>query len=212
MRPEAEAESMEAIDTAVTTPKLTAQYTIAVKRPVHIEIMIRPCNTHELDTIFAIINDGARAYAGVVPADCLKNPYMPMPELLHEIKDGVVFWGYEDAGELLGVMGIQELSDVTLIRHAYVRTGAQGRGIGSKLLSHLRKLAKKPLLIGTWADAKWAIAFYEKHGFKLLSYEQKEELLPKYWKIPQRQKDTSVVLASPEWLAKRSSEGIASSA
>jgi GNAT superfamily N-acetyltransferase len=174
--------------------------------------VIRHCKANELETIWAIINDGARAYAGVVPADCLKNPYMPMPELLHEIGNGVAFWGYEDEGELLGVMGIQELRDVTLIRHAYVRTSAQGCGIGSKLLSHLRKLANKPLLIGTWADAKWAIGFYEKHGFKLLSYQQKEELLPKYWKIPERQKETSVVLASPEWLNRKSETRASSSA
>lgn len=160
--------------------------------------MILRCQPHDFDAIWSIINDGARAYAGVVPADCLHDPYMSKEDLRHEINDGVVFWGYEDAGELLGVMGIQELHDVTLIRHAYVRTSAQGRGIGGKLLSHLRKLAKKPLLIGTWADAKWAIGFYKKHGFKLLSYEQKEELLPKYWKIPERQKETSVVLASTE--------------
>lgn len=162
--------------------------------------MIRPCNARELEAIWTIINDGARAYAGVVSADCLKSPYMPMSELLHEINDGVVFWGYEEADRLVGVMGIQELRDVTLIRHAYVRTSVQGRGVGGKLLAHLRKLAKSPLLIGTWAAAKWAIGFYEKHGFKLLSYEQKEELLPKYWKIPERQKETSVILASPEWL------------
>ena len=101
-------------------------------------------------------------------------------------------------------MGIQELHDVTLIRHAYVRSSAQGRGIGSKLLSHLGKLAKQPLLIGTWADASWAIRFYERHGFQLLSYEQKETMLPKYWKIPQRQIETSAVLASPEWLERSS--------
>ena len=162
--------------------------------------MIRPCTADELDTIWTIINDGARAYAGVVPADCLHDPYMPKSELEHEIDNGVVFWGYEDAGELIGVMGIQNLREVTLIRHAYVRTSAQGRGIGGKLLSHLRKLAKKPLLIGTWADAKWAIGFYEKHGFKLISAEEKDRILPQYWKITLRQIETSVVLASPEWL------------
>lgn len=162
--------------------------------------MIRPCNVDEFETIWAIINDGARAYAGVVPADCLKNPYMPESELQREIDDGVVFWGYEDSGKLFGVMGIQELSDITLIRHAYVRSNAQGRGIGGQLLSHLRKLAKNPMLIGTWADATWAIRFYEKHGFELLSPRQKDQLLPMYWKIPQRQAENSVVLASPEWL------------
>jgi GNAT superfamily N-acetyltransferase len=166
--------------------------------------MIRLCQAHEFETIWTIINDGARAYRGVVPADCLSDPYMPKPELEHEIKDGVVFWGYEDSGELLGVMGIQELGEVTLIRHAYVRTTAQGRGIGGRLLSHLRGVAKNPLLIGTWADATWAIGFYEKHGFELLSSVQKSELLPRYWKIPQRQAETSVVLASREWSARES--------
>lgn len=162
--------------------------------------MIRPCGAHEFDTIWTIINDGARAYHGVVPADCLNDPYMTKSDLDHEMKDGVVFWGYENSGELIGVMGIQELGEVTLIRHAYVRTSAQGLGIGGKLLSHLRERANHPLLIGTWADAKWAIGFYEKHGFELLSSEQKTALLPRYWKISQRQAETSVVLASPEWL------------
>jgi len=166
--------------------------------------MIRPCDAaSELETVCTIINDGARAYEGVVPADCLKDPYMSMSELEHEMKDGVVFWGYEESGELIGVMGIQELNEVTLIRHAYVRTRARGRGIGGTLLSHLRGLANNPLLIGTWADAKWAIRFYEKHGFRLLSAEQKNDLLPKYWKIPQRQAETSVVLASAEWVKLR---------
>ena len=166
--------------------------------------MIRPCGAHEFETIWTIINDGARAYSGVVPADCLHDPYMTKSALEHEMKDGVVFWGYEDAGELLGVMGIQELGEVTLIRHAYVRTSAQGRGIGGNLLLHLRELANRPLLIGTWADAKWAIGFYEKHGFELLSSEQTNALLSRYWKIPPRQAETSVVLASPEWLNEQS--------
>jgi GNAT superfamily N-acetyltransferase len=161
--------------------------------------MIRPCRPDEFESIYAIINDGARAYVGVIPDDCLKNPYMPKAELQHEIEDGVVFWGYEDTGELLGVMGIQEVKDVTLIRHAYVRTRAQGHGIGGRLLTELRKLARKPLLIGTWADAGWAIRFYEKQGFELLSPAQKNQLLSRYWTIPQRQIETSVVLASPEW-------------
>lgn len=162
--------------------------------------MIRRCGAHEFDVIWAIINDGARAYQGIVPADCLKDPYMPRSELQHEINDGVVFWGYEHSRELPGVMGIQEIGEVTLIRHAYVRTSAQGRGIGGKLLSHLRRLAMKPLLIGTWAEAKWAIGFYQKYGFALLTPQEKDHLIPKYWKIPQRQAKTSVVLASPEWL------------
>lgn len=170
--------------------------------------MIRLCDLNDFEVIWAIINDGARAYTGVVPANCLKNPYMPKSELLREINDGVAFWGYEVSGELAGVMGIQEVRDVTLIRHAYVRTSAQGQGIGGKLLSHLRQLAKNPLLIGTWADAKWAIGFYEKHGFQLLSPQQKDKILPEYWKIPKRQIETSVVLASPEWLERSRSQAV----
>jgi len=124
---------------------------------------------------------------------------MPMDQLQHEINDGVVFWGYEDEGTLQGVMGIQQVQDVTLIRHAYVRTGNQRRGIGAQLLSHLRKLANSPLLIGTWADAIWAIRFYERHGFETVSSQEKDRLLRQYWQIPERQIETSVVLASPEW-------------
>jgi len=163
--------------------------------------MIRLSKTDEFDSVWAVINDGARAYTGVIPADCLRDPYMSKNELQHEIEAGVVFWAYTDSSEVIGVMGMQELHDVTLIRHAYVRTGAQGRGIGSQLLSHLRQLAKKPLLIGTWAHAKWAIGFYEKHGFAVVSQAIKEQLLRTYWTIPERQIETSVVLASPEWQA-----------
>lgn len=166
--------------------------------------MIRRCDAHEFETIWTIINDGARAYDGVVPSDCLRDPYMTKSELEHEMKDGVVFWGYEDSGELIGVMGIQEVGEVTLIRHAYVRTSAQRRGIGGALLSHLRALARNPLLIGTWGDAKWAIGFYQKHGFELLSFRQKNHLLSKYWKISRRQAETSVVLASREWFSAQS--------
>lgn len=161
--------------------------------------MIRLCNADDFDTVWAVINDGARTYTGVIPTDCMKNPYMPKHELQHEIEEGVVFWAYEDCSEVLGVMGIQELHDVTLIRHAYVRTSAQGRGIGGQLLSHLRRLAKNPLLIGTWAEAKWAIGFYEKHEFAVVSDALKDQLLRQYWTIPERQIETSVVLASPEW-------------
>lgn len=161
--------------------------------------MIRPCNAADFDSIWSIINDGARAYAGVIPADRWKDPYMSKAELRHEMDEGVVFWALEEDGQIAGVMGIQELIEVTLIRHAYVLTSAQRGGIGGKLLSHLRGLAKKPLLIGTWAAAKWAIGFYEKHGFTVVSREEKERLLRKYWNIPERQIETSVVLASPEW-------------
>ena len=164
--------------------------------------MIRPCEDTEFDTIYEIINDAAQAYRGVIPADRWKEPYMPKDELRHALEEGIVFWGYEEDGELIGVMGIQPVQDVTLIRHAYVRTAEQNRGIGGRLLSHLRTLADRPILIGTWADAVWAIRFYEKHGFRLVSPEEKERLLKKYWSIPERQVETSVVLADQTWMNK----------
>jgi N-acetylglutamate synthase-like GNAT family acetyltransferase len=123
-----------------------------------------------------------------------------VPEKLqHEIDDGVVFWGYEDTGNLLGVMGLQQVRDVTLIRHAYVRSSSQKQGIGTHLLSHLRLLTKRPVLIGTWADAVWAIRFYERHGFQMVSNKEKDLLLKQYWNIPERQIETSVVLADAKW-------------
>jgi N-acetylglutamate synthase-like GNAT family acetyltransferase len=124
---------------------------------------------------------------------------MSREEMQHEVSDGVVFWGFEDSGELVGVMGIQKVQDVTLIRHAYVRTGWQKRGIGAHLLSHLRGLTTDPILIGTWADAVWAIRFYEKHGFRMVGLADKDRLLKKYWKISERQRETSVVLADSRW-------------
>jgi N-acetylglutamate synthase-like GNAT family acetyltransferase len=124
---------------------------------------------------------------------------MSKEKLQHEIDDGVVFWGYEDAEVLVGVMGLQQVRDVTLIRHAYVRTSSQKQGVGAHLLSHLRLLAKGPVLIGTWADAVWAIRFYERHGFHLVSTKEKDRLLKQYWKIPERQIETSVVLADTKW-------------
>jgi N-acetylglutamate synthase-like GNAT family acetyltransferase len=157
-------------------------------------VRIRKCGHRDFGAIFEIINDAAGAYWGVIPPDRCKEPYMSKEELQHEIDDGVVFWGYEEDGTLQGVMGIQDTQDVTLIRHAYVRTARRNRGIGSKLLSFLRNKTAKPILIGTWADAFWAISFYEKHGFRVVSHEEKERLLRKYWKIPDRQVETSVVL------------------
>jgi N-acetylglutamate synthase-like GNAT family acetyltransferase len=156
---------------------------------------IRRCTDSEFEAIYAIINDAAQAYRGVIPADRWKEPYMPRDELQHEIDDGVVFWGYEEDGELVGVMGIQYVQDVTLIRHAYVHTARQNQGIGGKLLSHLRKQTERPILIGTWADAAWAIRFYERHGFRLVTEGEKKRLLRTYWSIPERQVETSVVLA-----------------
>jgi GNAT superfamily N-acetyltransferase len=161
--------------------------------------VIRRCDERDFGAIWAIINDGARAYKGIIPADRWTEPYMSREKLKHEIDDGVVFWGFEDSGELAGVMGIQDVKDVTLIRHAYVRTASQKRGIGAQLLIHLRELTERPVFIGTWADASWAIRFYEGHGFNLVGGEEKDRLLDKYWKIPERQRDTSVVLADPKW-------------
>jgi N-acetylglutamate synthase-like GNAT family acetyltransferase len=124
---------------------------------------------------------------------------MSREKLQDEIHEGVVFWGCEEAGALVGVMGIQEVQDVTLVRHAYVRTSSQKRGIGGRLLSHLRELANGPMLIGTWAAAVWAIHFYERHGFEMVSPSEKDHLLKQYWNIPERQIETSVVLADAKW-------------
>ena len=161
--------------------------------------MIRHCDPSDFETIRAIINDGAEAYRGVIPADRWTEPYMSREHLQHEIGAGVEFWGYEAGGNLVGVMGIQEVEDVTLIRHAYVRGSHQGRGIGALLLAHLRTLTDRPVLIGTWVDAAWAIGFYQKHGFRLVTPAEKERLLRRYWIIPERQIETSVVLADAKW-------------
>ncbi len=157
--------------------------------------VIRQCRSDEFEMIGEIINDGARAYRGVIPEDRWHEPYMSTEELAGQIDEGVVFWGSEDNGRLVGVMGIQDVQDVTLIRHAYVRTAFRNQGIGSSLLKHLCSLTSRPLLVGTWAAAFWAIAFYEKHGFRKVSTAEKDRLLRKYWSIPERQVETSVVLA-----------------
>jgi GNAT superfamily N-acetyltransferase len=161
--------------------------------------MIRRCDERDFELIWTIINDGAQAYKGIIPADRWTEPYMPRENLRHEIDEGVVFWGYEETGTLVGVMGIQRVQDVTLIRHAYVRTGSQKRGFGTYLLSHLRELAGGPVLIGTWADAAWAIHFYAKYGFQIVGPQEKDRLLKKYWAVPERQIETSIVLADPNW-------------
>jgi GNAT superfamily N-acetyltransferase len=172
--------------------------------------MIRRCEDRDFEQIWTIINDGALAYKGIIPPDRWTEPYMSKSKLQREIDGGVAFWGYDSAGstglqpvsgtgELEGVMGLQQVQDVTLIRHAYVRTRSQKRGIGAHLLSHLRKLAPGPVLIGTWADAVWAIRFYEKNGFQVVSPEQKIRLLRRYWTVPERQIETSVVLADAKW-------------
>jgi GNAT superfamily N-acetyltransferase len=161
--------------------------------------MIRRCDEDDFELIWAIINDGAHVYKGVIPEDCWTEPYMSKNELRHEINDRVRFWGYEEEGKLVGVMGFQPVKDVTLIRHAYVATSSQRRGIGARLLSHLRKLTPGPVLIGTWSDAVWAIRFYEKHGFQLVRPQQMKRLIKQYWSIPERQIEASVVLADPRW-------------
>ena len=166
--------------------------------------MIRRCEKGDSGRIWEIINDGAQAYKGVIPADQWTEPYMSREEMQGEIEDGVVFWGFEDGGELVGVMGIQKVQDVTLIRHAYVKSEWQKRGIGAQLLTHLRRLTEDLILIGTWADAVWAIRFYEKDGFRMVGLAEKDRLLKKYWKISERQRETSVVLADSKW---RGSEG-----
>jgi GNAT superfamily N-acetyltransferase len=171
--------------------------------------VIRRCTDSDHGQIWSIINDGAQAYRGVIPADrwdVWAEPYMSMEKLRDEIGCGVIFWGYEEDGTLAGVMGIQDVQDVTLIRHAYVRTSHQKRGIGAQLLSHLRVLATRPVLIGTWADALWAIRFYERYGFQLVGNAEKNLLLQRYWTVPERQIETSVVLADHMWHERRGTE------
>jgi GNAT superfamily N-acetyltransferase len=158
---------------------------------------IRLCRDDERAAMLAIINAAAEAYRGVIPADRWHDPYMPRDALDGEIAAGVVFWGHEENGVLDGVMGIQPMRDVDLIRHAYVLPGGQGRGLGGALLSHLRGLSTRRMLVGTWAAATWAIRFYHRHGFAVVSPARKVELLKTYWTIPDRQIETSVVLANP---------------
>jgi GNAT superfamily N-acetyltransferase len=163
--------------------------------------MIRPLKYDEIDAALAIINQAAQKYKGVIPADCWQEPYMPEEELRAEIAAGVDFSGYEGEEGLLGVMGRQDLGEVTLIRHAYVSPGAQRRGLGARLVTHLMDNIPGPVLVGTWAAAWWAIRFYEKHGFKLVTPVTKDRLLRTYWTISPRQVETSVVLADPKWVA-----------
>jgi GNAT superfamily N-acetyltransferase len=150
--------------------------------------------------MLAIVNDAAQAYRGVIPADRWREPYMPSDELMKEIADGVVFWVAEQEGRLLGLMGIQDKGDVALVRHAYVAPTAQRMGVGTKLLRHVEGLADKPVLIGTWADASWAIEFYRRNGFSVVPKADKDRLLRTYWSIPARQVETSVVLADGRWM------------
>jgi GNAT superfamily N-acetyltransferase len=157
---------------------------------------VRRCTDDERADILEIVNAAAEAYRGVIPADRWHEPYMDAAQLEREIAAGVEFWGIEDgAGVLAGVMGIQAVRDVDLIRHAYVRPGLQGGGIGRRLLEELTARAQRPLLVGTWAAATWAVRFYERNGFELVGREEKDRLLAAYWDIPERQVETSVVLA-----------------
>jgi GNAT superfamily N-acetyltransferase len=156
--------------------------------------MIRKLTNKDANTIYEIINLAARAYENKIPDDCYHQPYMSNEELYHEMKN-MTFFGWEEKDRLVGIMGFQPVADVTLIRHAYVLPEYQNKGIGTKLLNRLRQMAKtRQMLVGTWADATWAINFYQRHGFRLLP--NKDKLLKKYWEIPQRQVETSVILGS----------------
>jgi len=163
-------------------------------------VIIRKAAKLDRAEMLEVINDGAQAYRGVIPADHWHDPYMPMEELEREIGAGIVFWVAEEAGRMVGVMGMQDKDDVALVRHAYVTTKLQRKGVGTKLLHHVQGLTTKPVLIGTWAAATWAIDFYKRNGFTVVSHTAKERLLRQYWTIPQRQIQTSVVLADERWM------------
>jgi len=162
--------------------------------------MIRDSRADDLETILAIVNDAAQAYRGIIPADRWHEPYMPREELVKEIADGIHFWIAETDGRATGVMGIQDKGEVALVRHAYVSTALQRKGVGAALLKRVQGLTTKPMLIGTWRDATWAISFYQRNGFTLLSDGAKEILLRRFWSIPARQAETSVVLADQRWM------------
>jgi N-acetylglutamate synthase-like GNAT family acetyltransferase len=153
----------------------------------------------DLAAMTAIVNDAAQAYRGVIPADRWQDPYMPENELSDEISSGIEFWVAEEDGRLLGVMGLQDKGEVVLVRHAYISTRAQRKGVGTTLLRHVEGLTDKPVLIGTWAAASWAIEFYRRNGYRVLAHGEKNRLLRKYWTIPKRQIETSVVLADQRW-------------
>jgi N-acetylglutamate synthase-like GNAT family acetyltransferase len=160
---------------------------------------IRASVREDFPRILAIINDAAQAYRGVIPADRWHEPYMPAGELQKQIDEGVVFSVAEEEGQMLGVMGIQDGGEVALVRHAYVSTTVQRGGVGTKLLRHVQSLTHKPILIGTWADAAWAIGFYQRNGFVVVPKQETARLLRRYWSIPDRQVETSVVLADQAW-------------
>ena len=160
---------------------------------------IRKSEEPDLPAMLAVVNEAAQAYQGVIPADRWHEPYMPEAELVAEISHGVRFWVAEKEGRLLGVMGIQDKGEVTLVRHAYVAPAAQRMGVGTTLLRHVERLADKPILIGTWAAASWAVDFYQRNGFTVVPESDKERLLRTYWSIPDRQIETSVVLGDKRW-------------
>ncbi len=161
--------------------------------------MIRRCTGKDFEEIYEIINQAAEAYRGVIPDDCWHEPYMSREQLSREISADVRFWGWEIGGTLAGVMGLQDKGEVVLIRHAYIRTVMRNRGIGSCLLRYLESTTEKAILIGTWAEAAWAIAFYQKHGYRPVATKEKDQLLRKYWDISERQMETSVVLVHKKW-------------
>jgi N-acetylglutamate synthase-like GNAT family acetyltransferase len=163
-------------------------------------MQIRQSVTADVTAILALVNDAAQVYRGAIPADRWHEPYMPMTELAEEIGAGVIFWLAEERGRLLGLMGIQDKGAVALVRHAYVTPGTQRTGVGTALLRHVERLADKPMLVGTWADAAWAIEFYRRNGFTVVSSSQKNALLRMYWSISERQIETSVVLADGRWI------------
>lgn len=169
-------------------------------------MLIREAQETDLPAALTIINDAAQAYRGVIPADRWREPYMPASELAAEIADGVDFWVAEESGRLLGVMGIQDKGEVALVRHAYVAPAMQQKGVGTRLLHHVQALTNKPMLIGTWAAASWAIEFYLRNGFTLVPKIYKDSLLRRYWSIPARQVETSVVLADGRWMARSSTD------
>jgi GNAT superfamily N-acetyltransferase len=160
---------------------------------------IRRCVPADVPEICSIVNDAAQAYKGVIPADCWHEPYMPLDELNRQLAEGVVFWCSGQDGAMDGVMGIQDRGEVSLIRHAYVRTPQRRKGIGEMLLRYLEGTTDKPVLIGTWRAASWAIRFYEKNGYRLLEPAETASLLRRYWSISERQIETSVVLANSRW-------------
>jgi N-acetylglutamate synthase-like GNAT family acetyltransferase len=164
-------------------------------------VAIRKIQEADLDAALAIVNEAAQAYRGVIPADRWHEPYMPADEFAKEIADGVVFWVAEEDGRLLGVMGIQDKGEVALVRHAYVAPAMQRKNVGTTLLRHVESLTEKPVLIGTWADASWAVEFYRRNGFTIVTKQEKDTLLRRYWSIPARQIETSVVLADDRWKA-----------